>query len=189
MLLFCAGGGLVTYFAFVHEIEEPVTDEDRALAITAERLAELSPDLAFDRSRGKLRKVRHLDGSRELEYEYESPDDAGQTLYVSFAAGVERTAQDARNSYAGERIGAKIGLRVSGEGRVREVERGDLWRWGDESRCSLLKSNGVVVGNLFMARKGRRLFLLMIVGVCFEDAAPIRELLDPMLERLEKWGG
>jgi hypothetical protein len=187
LLLGCGGLGALCYVLFIHETEEPVTAADRELVITAERLAQFVPTLHPDPSRGTLRKVRHFDGSREITYEYETPEGADEPLYVNFLVGLERNAQDATYSYTGQKIGTKIGMRLEGGGHLQEVDRNDLWHWGDDSRCALLTNGGKPVGNVFMARKGSRYFSLMIVGVYFQEAGPIRELLGPMLQRLDNY--
>jgi hypothetical protein len=187
VLLACGGLGTAIYFLFIHEIEEPVTATDRSMIITAERLTEFVPTLQPDPSRGNLRKVRHHDGSRELTYEYETPDGTEKSLYVNHEVNVERSPQDAQYAYGGLGIGTNIGLRLGGTGKVRQVERNDLWRWGDDSKCVLLMNGDDKVGNLFMARKGRRYFSLMIVGVYFEDRQAIQQLLGPMLQRLDSY--
>lgn len=187
LLLACGGLGTAIYVFFIREIEEPVTAGDRGLVITAERLAHFVPTLQPDPSRGNVRKVRHLDGSRELTYEYEAAEGDEKPLYVNHEIGVERSAEDARYAYGGLGIGTNIGLRLGGTGNLRQVERNELWRWGDDSRCVVLVNGDARVGNLFMARKGRRYFSLMIVGVYFEDRQAIQELLGPMLQRLDSY--
>jgi hypothetical protein len=187
VLLACGGMGTLFYFAFIHDIEMPVAAADRGVVITAECLAEFTPTLEPDPNRGNLRKVRHLDGSREVTYEYQSEEGAESPLYVNNQVGVERTAQDAQYSYGGLGIGTNLSFRLGGEGNTRPVERNDLWRWGDDSKCALLMNGDKKVGNLFMARKGRRYFYLMIVGVYFEDGQAIQELLGPMLQRLDSY--
>jgi hypothetical protein len=187
VFLACGGLGTAIYFVFIHEFEEPVTATDRGVVITVERLAEFVPNLQPDPSRGKLQKVRHLDGSRELTYEYETEEGAEKALFVNHQVGVERSAQDAQYAYGGLGIGTNIGLRLGSTGNVRQVERNDLWRWGDDSKCALLMNGDNKVGNLFMARKGRRYFSLMIVGVYFEDRQAIQQLLGPMLQRLDSY--
>ncbi len=189
VVLACGGLGTLIYVLFIHETEEPVTRADRELVVTAEHLKEFLPTLQFDANHGTLRKVRHLDGSRELTYEYDPAEEEHVTLYVSHSVGVERSARDARYSYAGMDIGTKLGLRLQGGGQIRQLDRSDLWRWGDESKCVLLMNGDKKVGNIFTGRKGRRYFTLMIIGIYFEEAQPIHELLDAILQKLDSYEG
>ncbi|MGH7169029.1 MAG: hypothetical protein ACRELG_01960 [Gemmataceae bacterium] len=187
-LVLCGGGGTLIYFLFIHEIEEPLTTTDRDLPITAERVQSFLATLRVDPTLGKLRKVRHLDGSRELEYEYESPEGAHSVLYISHDIGVERSAESARGAYGGLGIGTSIGLRLENK-NIRQVERAELWSWGDTSRCIVLYNGDAPIGNIFMGCKGRRYFQLTISGVYFDSAKAIRELLQPFLQKLDSYEG
>jgi hypothetical protein len=187
-LVMCGGGGMLMYFLFIHDIEESLTAEDRDLPITAERLQPFLATLRIDPALGKQRKVRHLDGSRELEYEYESLEGANSVLYISHNIGLERSVDAARGAYGGLGIGTSIGLRLENT-NIRQVERADLWSWGETSRCIVLYSGDAPIGNIFMGRKGRRYFHLTISGVYFDKADAIRELLQPFLQKLDSYEG
>ena len=130
-----------------------------------------------------------LSPNQNVHREYESPDGADDILYVYCTVGIEPTATDAQYAYSGVRLGTKIGFGMGGGDKVQEVERNDLWQWGEHSRCVLLQSSGKQVGNVFMARKGRRYFVLVLVGVYFDNPEVIHELLDPMLQRLQNYEG
>ena len=188
ILVMCGGGGTLMYFLFIHEIEEPFTAADRDLLITAERVKPFLATLRIDPALGKPRKLRHLDGSRELEYEYESTEGANSVLYISHNIGVERSAESARGAYGGLGIGTSIGLRLENK-NIRQVERADLWSWGDTSRCIVLYNGDAPVGNIFMGCKGRRYFQLTLSGVYFDKADAIRELLQQVLQKLESYEG
>ena len=183
VVLGLGGFAAFCYFAFAYEIEEPVTEKDRQVVVTAERVALITGVTLTDATAGRYRKIRHLDGSRELTYEYDSDDDFSVNCEIT----VERSAKDATMSYAGQRWGTKIDYQLGGA--VQQTERNYLWRWGDDSTCALLKVDDQEVGNLFMARKGRRFFTLTIIGVSFDEPAAIRDLLAPMLQRLENYDG
>ena len=62
-----------------------------------------------------------------------------------------------------------------------------LFRWGDESRCIVLRQVPNAVGNLFVARKGRKIFQLVVVGVAFDRGDEFKTLLTPVLQRLETY--
>jgi hypothetical protein len=185
LFLVCSGLGVGGYFLFVHEIDVPVEAADRSLVVTAKRVAEFVPKLRVEPARDTFQKVRTLDGSRQLTYEYESIHDEDNILYVNHQVYVDQTLDGAQGAY----VGLGIGTRLFGFQQVKEVERNDLWKWGDTSRCAILMRDGKSVGNLFMARKGRRYFLLIIVGVYFEEKGAIHDLLDPFLQRLDAYEG
>jgi hypothetical protein len=127
-----------------------------------------------------------LDGSQEVDYEYDKPENADSPLYVNHIVIVERTASDARSSYAGFNIGAKIGMAGAAEG-ITQVERNDLWSWGDRSRCVMLHNNGQPYGQIFMGLKGRRYFMLVISGLYFNTSKDIKDFLDPKLKKLDSY--
>ena len=189
IFLACGGLSVVTYFAFLHDITETVTPADRNMLVTAERVAVFTPEFVVLPNVGVFKKVRHLDGSKELTYEYEAPPGSNSSEYISCEIALEPTPQDAKASYTGAHIGTRVGYRLDPSTNMAEVLRNDLWRWGDESKCIILTNNGVKVGNIFSACKGRKYFLLTIIGVCFEDAKAIHDLLAQMLQSLDNWNG
>jgi hypothetical protein len=69
---------------------------------------------------------------------------------------------------------------------VKQVERNDLFKWGDASKFCLLESKGMPVGVVFSARKETRVFLITISGVYFDDSAEIEELLGERLRALAR---
>jgi hypothetical protein len=188
VFLACGGGVAFFYFVFIHEIDEPVTAADKDVVVTAEYAATFADDIVVDPNKGTFRKVRHLDGSREKIYEYGTEDDSDEPVHVSHTVTVERNAKEARDAYAGLQLGTRLGMgRVEG---VQEVERNDLWKWGDQSRCVMLhNSQGQPFGHIFMARKGRRYFVLVISGLYFNKAEGIKAFLDPLLKKLDNYDG
>lgn len=187
MFMFCGGFCLFTYIAFIHEIDEPVAQADKDVVVTAEHVSQYVDNLNFDKNRGKFSKVRHLNGSKEMTYEYEAVDGEENGLSIFCIVGVVDSIDEARDSYRGFNLGTKIGMSAVQD--VIEVDRNDLWSWGDESRCALLQSNGKTVGNIFMGRKGKRYFALFIVGVYFDKKDDIKDFLDAILKRIESYQG
>jgi hypothetical protein len=124
-----------------------------------------------------------------MNYEYDHGDDAVNPLFVSCQVGVDTSADDAQASYAGLKFGARIGIAGGGGGQVTESERNDLWKWGDQSRCILLQSNGTTAGNIFMGQKGKRYFMVVIGGTGLTTKEQIKALLDPLLKKIESYEG
>ena len=187
LFLVCGGMSTLIYVMFIHEIDEPVTAADKQHVITAEHVAKFVPGTKVDPTRAKFSKVRHLDGSRDLNYEYEDTADPDKTVYVTCTVSVERSAQEAQDAYAGLKLGNRIGISAAED--VTEVERKDLWTWGEDSRCVLLKSKGNLVGNSFMARKGKRYFIIYIVGIYFDKRDSIQDLLRDFLNKIDSYEG
>jgi hypothetical protein len=180
----CAVVG-AAYFLFLHEIEEPVTQAERDVLLTIDKLSEFV-EVEADPSRGKLRSIRHFDGSRELTYEYESQD-TEDALYLSSSVTLERRVSDARTVYLGSTLGFKLGMALEGENALREVARPELFQWGDESRAVVLMKGEEPVGNLFVARKGTKVFLVILVGVFFDERETVDAALGPVLQRIDTY--
>lgn len=162
--------------------QTPPSEEDRGLVVTAEEIAALVPDLEVDRKHEKFRRSRDFFGSVEFTYEYEPPEGG---LYINCTASIERAASDAVTSLGAARLGFRGYLGAATE--VKEERRDELFKWGDNSEFSILTKNGKAFGNFFAARKGNKVFMLMLAGVYVEDADILRDLLTPRLEALEKY--
>lgn len=187
LFLVCGGGITLFWLVFLHEIDEPVTAADKQVMVTGEYVASFSDNINADETKGGYSKVRHFDGSREMNYEYDKPDNPNLQLYVSHTIGVERTAKEASDAYGGMQFASRLGLGRAED--VQEVERNDLWSWGDRSRCIMLHSNGQPFGQMFMGVKGRRYFLLVISGLYFNTKDDLKAFLDPMLKKLDGYDG
>jgi hypothetical protein len=157
--------------------EEPVTEKDKDVLVTAAHFVEWVEDFEVDHSLEKFRKIRNIDRSYELEYEYEA-----ESFYLSCLIGVDRTPSDAKQSYIALITGVSIGASLED---MEARERPEMMRWGDQSKCALLYVDDEPVGNLFACRKGKRTFLVIFSGAWFDDAESFRELLEPVLEKLD----
>lgn len=171
--------GVAVLFALLAK-EVPVTDADKAVVLTAHELAAWFEDLTPDPALETWTKTRHIDGTHELEYEYDGDD-----LYVSVSIGVDESASDARISYTALTAGVAIGTAFEdAEWRTRN----DLMTWGDRSKSALLIVEGdAPAGNLFACQKGKRTILIVFSGVYFDEPGPLRELLEPALERWARY--
>jgi hypothetical protein len=186
MFLMCCGGGTALWFVFIREVEEPVTAADKEVMVTAEQVAK-GTNIKVDTTTGKYKKSHNFAGVKEMSYEYDRSNDAITPFYVSCIVTLEKSQQGAADTYAGLGLGANIGMGT--EASVQKVDRNDLWSWGDESRCVVLQNMGQPGGNLFMGRKGHRVFFLMIGGKGFNTKESIKALLDPILKKVEGYDG
>ena len=94
--------------------------------------------------------------------------------------------REARLVYFALANGMEIGLAIAGDG-MELVDRNDLMTWGDESKSMMLMDGADPGGNYFVARSGRRVFMLMLAGAYFDDAAEFEEFLTPVLEHLDEY--
>jgi hypothetical protein len=174
--------GLGFLFVWSSTTEE-VTDADRELVVTAQELADQGWDVKVNPAAETIEKTRYLDRTADIEYEYDSTDDE-EPLYINCSVHAESSPKDARASYTAMQVSALTVLKLMGD-NIEQVDRSDLFRWGDESKCGLIVSNGIYCGNYFFARQGTKIYCLMITGVCIEEEAELRQLLLPHLEKLE----
>ena len=187
-LLLSVGGVVVVFvgggaFFLLTAKDAPVTVADREAVLGITDVALWIDDFLPDTSKESLKKTRFLDKSYDIEYEY---DDLlnNDAPYLLCSITIEPSLSDARISYAAMKAG--FGLGFSGEPGVKRALRNDLFRWGDKSEFSLLEADGRSFGNLFVGRKGKRVYMITISGVYFDETAAIHELLDEKLRALER---
>ena len=157
--------------------EIPVTDADRAMLITIEDLApwiEVTPDP----SAATLKKLRYVDFSHDLTYEYEDEE-----MYLDCEITVERKLSDAVTSYHFLNAGMRVGLSIA----MTLVDADHLLEWGDASKCSIIQYEDEPVGNYFITRRGTRIFTFLITGAYFDDPSLFSGLLTPFLEKLDSY--
>lgn len=153
------------------------TEDERKLIVTSNTLADY---VKLDASCETLKAKRNIDGTREIEAEYE-PEQCRAAEQVSFVSGAEisHSKRDARESFA-MTIGAyKTGARIGG-GTLREVPA--LLTLGDQHYAAEMHKGGDVVGNLFVVRQGRVVHGLFIAGFAFRERGEVHRLLEPLLQ-------
>jgi predicted Zn finger-like uncharacterized protein len=178
-------GGLV-YLVYVREIEEPVTDADRAVLLTADRLTPFFPVFRPGPGDAKAHKIRRLDGSHKLTYEYITPEMALPSLFMECTVTVETSEKAASGSFSGMNAGMKFRLARAGDEAPEIKDLEGAFQWGDESRYLLLMRGNRPVGTYFSTRKGKRVFDLTM-GVYFAEPQRLGDLLRPILERLDHY--
>jgi hypothetical protein len=181
--LVIVGGAAAFYLLFIHEIPQAVTEADRGVLVTADELVR-HYDLKL-KGQGTFRHVKYLLGNHELEYEYQSPDGSGEGLYVSCLVSIEQSTKDALTTYTAQRLGTSVALKLDRGAGLRLVDQDKPFKWGEESSSSVIMGKEAA-GNVFTARKGQRVFHLVIAGPSLESAA-LGDLLSPVLARLEAY--
>ncbi len=182
-LVLCVVGSGALYL--LTAVTEEVTPADRRLVVTIHDLAEYVEDYVPDPEHETITKQRNLDRSFEIEYEYDAPDDE-DVPYLMCSLSVEPTLQDARASYLAMWGGVKLGIHF-GADEVEIVERNNVFQWGDHSHFGTLEIENVPYGNVFVARKGKLIFVLLISGVYFEDRDTFSDFLAPVLSELDRY--
>jgi len=184
----CCGAAIFGAVAWrvVDGTQEPMAAHERELLLTVEDLSPyvIGGMVGGPRSMETAEKRRFPGGASELFYEYDAIDDV-DGVYLASGMNFDATASDASMTYTGMEIGASLGLSMAEEDIV-ERDAPELLQWGDESKSTLLVSGGVPVGNVFVARKGRRVFHLILAGVYFDDPTVFQELVLPHLEAMDR---
>ena len=162
-----------------------IRESDRPLLVTLDEMEDYGFKLKHLADRQVFRRSRYLDGSLEIEYEFETPENAAEVLYVSATAGFERTVSDAVQSYRLSKGGIGIGAQL-GDATIKERE--GFYKWGDESFfANILGKNGRPAGHIFTTRLGKKTYLFMIAGLYFEERSDWEEFIAPKLQYLEKY--
>ncbi|MCA8914324.1 MAG: hypothetical protein KDB90_02845 [Planctomycetes bacterium] len=165
-------------FAFLAMADEkPATEADKQLVLTVTALEPYIADYTADPARGTFTRRDNIDGSWEVEYEYEDDE-----LYIMSGYYRENSADDAKYTVTGHGLGTSIGF--SGED-IKEVEHNELFRWGDDSKFYLVMHAGKPIGNHLTARKGNKVVYILFSGVYFDDSELLHEFLDPLLQRVD----
>ncbi|HOB54319.1 MAG TPA: hypothetical protein PK176_16135 [Acidobacteriota bacterium] len=162
--------------------ESRVHVADRPLLVTKQDLAGFGIDPDTLQGQEIFRRNQYFDGSLEVEYAFETPDGAAEVFYINTVVGFENSVADAVDSYRLLKGGIGVGTQVGG-GSLREVP--DFYRWGDESYCAVVPGRAGPAGNVFLTRRGKKTFLVAIVGIYFDDSKAWDVLVRPKLEYLD----
>ncbi len=160
-----------------------VTDADRAAVLDIAELTEWMEGFAPQSSQEVWSKKRYIDGSIELDYEYDEPENENAP-YLSCTVNFDSKPSEAKITYLASWNSMKLGL---GLNDARVEERNDLFSWGETSKFGLLMSEGDPFGNALAAYKGSKSVLIVFSGVYFDDAEALNELLEPTLMSLEAY--
>ena len=169
-------------------MSRPIQDADKPLLITVEDIAQYGITYAEGDAFTVVNRVYYVDFTKEIEYEYDSPEGREDVdpLYITVTAGFEHTSNEARKSYKIGLGAFTLGTKLGG---LKVEEEKDFFSWGDESYFAVLKNEENIVGNLFTARKGKKIYSFVIVGLYFSDPQMFSELVMPKLNYLETYNG
>ena len=163
---------------------EPLSADERALLLDIEHLVQWMDGYQPNVQREAASKTRFLDDSYELQYSYDVSED-DESPYLTYSITFERNEIDARTTYASFWGGTRVGF-LLGDVDFHVDERGELFRWGDESKFGILKADGRPFGNVFLARSGTTVVYLLVAGLYFDESRSVEALLEPYLGRLNE---
>lgn len=159
----------------------PVTDADRNLLLRAGDLSAYGYGFQPIDKYETFTKSKTIDGSYDLEYEFETPESEEQHplfLYVLVSVGKEKV--DARINQGTEKLTLLLGLKANG---INEEEIPNFYRYGDASSFYVLKKDGVPIGNYFTVREGSKTYSMVISGMYFSDPELWKEIIEPKLKQ------
>ncbi|MGO8691761.1 MAG: hypothetical protein ACLQLG_19240 [Thermoguttaceae bacterium] len=160
-------------------VERPAAAADRQRIVDIHAVAAQIDDYRPDAGRETFRRHEYFDRSFELDYSY-APG-KGDDLAMNSTLTVAATTADAERLFR-RRWGLDAAARtLSGGKDLRLIERNDIFHWGDQSRLGVLIAGGKPVGNLFVARRGRTVFYLLVSGACFDSPEAFSSLVLPTL--------
>ena len=193
MLLLGPGGLLVVVattaglaaLVIIFTAPREVTRRDRQVLVDAQAVAGHLENFTPNPRRETLLKRRHLNGSWELDYRYDDPT-LPHAAYVHCRVSVEPTVAAAVAAYRSlwDAHGPTV---MVGDARADIIERNDIFHWGDESRFAIVRVAGADCGNLFVARKGTRVFYLLVTGATWHETLAFSDLVTPPLSHLEAY--
>jgi hypothetical protein len=163
----------------------PVREDEKALFVRAGELTEYGLESA-DARYETFTKTKLFDGSFQVEYEYEVPENApGSHVFLYSCITVERKKSDAIASQGVEQAGIAIGMLGSD---VSLVEVENFYTYGDSARFYDIKNKaGAKVGNYFTARDGAKVYSVIIAGFYTEDREIWVEMIGDKLERFSSY--
>lgn len=174
-------GGLV-YFGARGISSRPATDAEKRLILSAATFEEFGQTL--EPKCGKTISKLNLDGTREVEFDYDCGE--GSAMFLTSGAEIGRNVRDARESFALSIAAYKTGMAIGG-GTVDP--RPELLTMGDQHYAAVVRSGTNIIGNVFVVRQGRVLHTLVLAGIYFDDPEDIRDLFAPLLEESKKQYG
>lgn len=159
------------------------TPADHAVAFTAADLA-TSHGVAHDPQHDQWSLQRDFDGAVTLEYSYEALEGEAP-LFVNTVVSRDPTADDARYTYGGLKVGLAVGF--AGETDLNRQPQDDLLTAGDAHHCEQLVRDGEPVGTVCVARQDAVCLLVVMVGAVWTEPDEATRALAPKLAAAATW--
>ncbi|MBI1373468.1 MAG: hypothetical protein GC159_12130 [Phycisphaera sp.] len=170
-----------------------VDDADRAAVVTAEMVAAKATDhfkvrdgfASYNKSTG--------DGRTRLEYSYDDVFIGDDGVSVACTIVVARDEIDAKKVYTSLNTETRVESKSTTPGLslskpMTFETRDEMYAWGDTSTCAVILRDKKPIGNYFLCRKDRHVFMLMTTGAVIEKPEDLKALLEPVLDKLTAYG-
>ncbi len=179
-LLMCLGCTGLVYLGMTGVSQRQPTPREQQAVFTMAELASRGVEQAKLSEREEWTAKKNLDGSLEIEYEYD-PEKSGDDEPFRLLSSVEinPSESDARESFGMAITAYGVGLRIGGATAQKQEY---MVPWADQSHFALIQGEDISVGNLAIIRKGNRLHAILLIGYCFQDPADLAEALRSKVE-------
>jgi len=126
-----------------------------------------------------------FDGSSSLDYTYELLEsEEYDPLFYSITIDLQLTKKDAIQSYTLGKGGFNIGNSLAGHGTI-EIDSLDFG--ADQSYYAIRTIDGDPNGIIFIIRKGKNIYTLIVSGLNFPNHSLISDLVLPRITNLESF--
>ncbi len=176
--LCCGGLAIVSVYGVA---SRDVTEEEMAYFVTAEDMEEYFVAPGDPAECVVTNAKTNIDGSLELEYEYDADRDPGtdDVFILQSTVDICSSESSAKEDHSLSIGAMKLGITLSGQSTLKIDQRNDLMTLGDENYAAILRNEGIPVGNLVVVRQGKKVFSVALIGVFFES----REDLESVFRR------
>jgi hypothetical protein len=158
-----------------------VHESEKSLLLRAQDLVDYGYSFSGIEKYESFSKAKTIDGSYDLEYEFETPDaEQKDPLFLYVLVSVGKKKSDAQISQGGEKIAVFYTLKAKG---IEEEEIPNFYSYGDSSSFYVLKKEGKPIGNYFTVREGSKTYTVILSGMYFKDPAVWKEIMEPKLKQ------
>jgi hypothetical protein len=187
VVAFLVGLGFLFYFMTAKEIEQKITDSDRAAVVTADQIDPKISGVQIPPGAGTFHKIRDRYGKYILRYTYGAADESTNSFFLETIITIAPYESEAEVVYT--RASGAMALGAGWEGKTvpKKIDVNKMFHWGNESRCVVLFNGKKDVGNIFVTRKGGRVFSFVLIKRGFRDGAAFQNLITPALQRMENY--
>jgi hypothetical protein len=159
------------------------TEEEMQLLIPVSRLEPLGVTGLNPGACESVIAKRNLDGSLELEYEYDSEraPESSRFLFYKSEAEISDSAEDARESHMLQVAAYKAGTMLV---KGRKLERSSAsFSVGEQNYLGTVTQDGKPLGTVAVVRQGTIVHSVLILGLYFDDPEQLKTLLKPVLAK------
>ena len=128
-----------------------------------------------------LSRTAWIDGSIEIENEFDPPEDASAGFYLYSAADLTASPADSAVLFRAIGVGARLGARG-----VEMDSDSDWLRLGADSQVRIARDDGVPYLLELRAWEGRRVWTLIVAGYVLHDEEAWKTLIKDKFARLSR---